>query len=230
MTKGERRSLLGIALVLSLVCCALFARAVLAKRADDLARAQARAALLPTLKSPSSDGPGRSMLEWTGAIDQTRFWQALQRFRVISQQVETALQYTVVPLTLISRLDAAEAALRTAVTQQHARGRRSRLENMLGLAYAYNARLHHGQEPIEPQLDGKAIVAFRRAVSLDGSDDDAKTNLELLLRQQQRRERKRQKEQPKLAPAQARSQNLMPSATGIPGQNGSVGRHFSGGY
>ena len=46
MTQRERRALLAAAVVLALVCSVLFARAVLVRRASDLFRAQARAALV----------------------------------------------------------------------------------------------------------------------------------------------------------------------------------------
>lgn len=230
MTRRERRALLGAAIVLAAVCAALFARAVLAQRAADLSRGEARAALLPTRQPPRSDGAARGMLEWSGAIDQMRFWQALQRFHVVSARAKTAAQYTLVPLGLIAELDAAEASLKRAAAEAGSPRRRSRLDDMLGLAYVYDATLHRGQEPIEPQLEAKAIVAFRHAALLDSQDDDAKTNLELLLRRQLRRKRRQQAERQGPLPDEARVQNLLQDAAGLPAQNGSVGRHFSGGY
>jgi hypothetical protein len=229
MTRRERRSLLAGALALAVVCSVLFARAVLAQRAADLARAQARAALLPAPKSPASDLTERKMLEWTGASEQTRYWQALQRFRNVSAEARRAAQNTLVPLPLVFRLGATETALKTAAAQDHSGRRRSRLEDMLGLTYYYDATLHLGEDPIEPELDGKAIVAFRRAVILDSSNEAAKTNLEWLLRNKQERQRQRVG-RPKLQPGLTRAQNAMQSAIGLPSQNGSVGRHFAGGY
>ncbi len=229
MTRRERRWLLACAIVLAVVSSALFARAVLAQRAADLGRAQARAALLPTGKSPASDVTERAMLEWTGASEQMRFWQALQRFRIAAAAARRAEQYTLVPLPLVFKLEATMTSLRNAAAQDHSRRRRSRLEDMLGLAYFYDATLHRGEDPVEPQLDGKAVVAFRRAVSLDTSNNAAKTNLEWLLRKQLRRQR-RHAGHSKPVPGQTRAEGAMQDAIGLPSQNGSVGRRFSGGY
>lgn len=229
MTRRERRWLLVCAIVLALVCCALFARAVLAERAAGLARAQARAALLPTRTPPASDVFERAMLDWTGASGQMRFWQALQRFRTVAADARRAGQYTLAPLPLIFRLEQTIAALQRTAAEDHSRQRRSRLEDMIGLAYFYDATLHRGEDPVEPQLEGKAAVAFRRAILLDRSNNTAKTNLEWLLRRQLRR-KKGHAGQSEPVPGQTRAEGAIQSAIGIPSQNGSVGRRFSGGY
>ncbi|HET6848460.1 MAG TPA: hypothetical protein VFH74_06355, partial [Gaiellales bacterium] len=78
MTPRERKALLAVAIVLALVCSLLFARAVLARRTADFARAQVRAALLSSNKAPASDFFERTMLGWTGETQQLRYWQALQ--------------------------------------------------------------------------------------------------------------------------------------------------------
>jgi hypothetical protein len=230
MTRRERKSLLAGATVLAVICSALFARAVLAQRTADFARAQVRAALLSSRKVPAPDAAERAMIDWSGAAGQMRYWLALQRFRIVAGQAKNASQYTFLPmLPLIFRLDETLAALRRAATEDDSSQRRSRLEDMLGLGYFYDAALHRGEDPEEPEFDGKAIVAFRQAVLLDGSDAAAKTNLELLLRMQHRRQL-RHVGHPKPLPGQTRAQNEQQSASGLPGQNGSVGRRFFGGY
>ena len=229
MTRAERRWLLAGAIMLAVVCSALFARAVLAQRAADLARAQARAALLPTRKSLASDATQRAMLAWTGAAEQMRFWQEVQRFRTVVADARRAGQYTLSPLPLVFKLEQTVTSLQSAAARDHSRERRSRLEEMIGLSYYYDARLHRGEEPAEPQLEGKAAAAFRHAVLLDASNNGAKTNLEWLLRKQLRRQ-KRNAGTSKPVPGQTRAEGAMQSAIGIPGQHGSVGRRFSGGY
>jgi hypothetical protein len=99
---------------------------------------------------------------------------------------------------------------------------------MLGLAYYYDAGLHQGQVPVEPQLAGRAIAAFRQAVQLDGSNDAAKTNLEVLLRRQRNRKQGTPHQTP--APDQARVNGLIDSANGLASMNGAVGRRINGGY
>ncbi len=230
MTRSERRWLLAGAIVLAIVCSALFARAVLAQRTADLARTQARAALLPAPKSPASDFAERAMLGWSGATDQMRYWQALQRFRLVTTEASGATQYTLLPaLPLIFKLEETVSSLKRTAAEDDSRQRRSRLEDMLGLAYFYDAKLHPGEIPVEPQLEGSATAAFRSAVLLDGSDDAAKTNLELLLRKQ-RQTQSPQTQHPKLLPDLIRVLGLVQGANGLPSQNGAVGRRFHGGY
>lgn len=230
MTRGEQRVLLGAAIMLGIVCSVLFARAVLAQRAADFARAQERAALLSYKASPTSDVADRTMLGWSGATEQVRFWEALQRFRFIGTEAKRAAQYTLQPpLTMMYQLGVTETALRKTAVEDHSRTRRSRLEDMLGLAYYYDAELHRGEFPVEPELDSRAVAAFRQAVLLDGTNAAAKTNLELLLRKQLQERRGKTKKTPAL-PGQSRAQNQLQSAVGHPSQNGSVGKRVSGGY
>jgi len=230
MTRRERRGLLLGAIVLALVCSALFARAVLAQRAADLARAQARAAILPEPTTPSSDIASRTMLDWSGGNEQLQYWQALQRFKLVHAAVRGAAQYSLAPsLSLVFKLEQTVTYLRTAAPNGGSRAHRSQLEDMLGLAYYDDARLHQGEEPIEPQLDRRAIAAFRAAILLDASNDAAKTNLEVLLRSLHQTAQPTTPHQTP-APDSARADNLVQSSNGFPSMNGAVGRRIHGGY
>lgn len=230
MTRREKRSLLVAAIVLSVVCAVLFARAVVAQGAADLARAQARAALLPAKTSPSSDPVERALLDLSGASEQLHYWQALQRFRLVTQRAKVAEQYTLLPLSIIFALDETAVSLAKSAAQDGSRARRSRLETMLGLTYVYDAELHRNQDLAEPQLTVSAIGAFRTAVLLDSSNNDAKTNLELLLQRQRRHIEQQQSKYQKPLPGQSRAENALEKGGGLPSQNGAVGRHFTGGY
>jgi hypothetical protein len=229
MTRGERKALLACAVVLAIVCSLFFARAVLARRASDLFRAQARAALLPAKTSPSSDFAARTMLGWSGATEQLRYWQALQRFRVVAAEALPSAQYTLLPtLPIVFKLEQTVVYLRGVAAQDSSSARRSRLEDMLGLAYFYDSELHQGQEPVQPELVGKAIAAFRHAVLLDPSNEAAKTNLEVLLRGLRRRNSHTVHQKPE--PDQARVNALVEGTKGIASMNGAVGRRYRGGY
>jgi hypothetical protein len=230
MTRGERKALLVCAVVLALVCSLLFARAVLARRTADLARAQVRAALLSTPKAPSSDVAERTMLGLSGGTAQLRYWQALQRFRLVSDQARQSTQFTLLPtLSLVFKLEQTVTYLRGVAERDGSRLRRSRLEGMLGLAYFYDAALHEGEEPVEPELEHRAVAAFRQAVLLDGSNDAAKTNLEVLLRKLQQSRRPNTPQQAPI-PDQSRIESLPQSANGLASMNGAVGRRVHGGY
>jgi hypothetical protein len=230
MTRGERRALLGCAGVLALACSFLFARAVLARHAADFFRAQARAALVSSPKAPASDVAARTMLGWSGGTGQLRYWQALQRFRVVTAEASQSTQYTLSPtLPLVFKLEETVTYLRSLAARDGSRARRSRLEDMLGLAYFYDAALHAGEEPVEPELEGKAVTAFRQAVLLDGSNDAAKTNLEVLLGKLLR-SRKSHTAHQKPIPDTARVNSLIQSANGLASMNGAVGRRVHGGY
>jgi hypothetical protein len=183
MTRRERRTLLAVAIVLAVLCSALFARAVFAQRAVDLSRAQARAALFREPTMPTSDAATRTMLGWSGGTGQLDYWQALQRFRVVTPAAVEDSKFAIGPnLAVIFRLEETATYLRSAAQDASSPALRSRLWDMLGLAYYDDARLHAGQVPIEPQLEQRAVVAFRQAVRNDASNDAAKTNLEVLLR------------------------------------------------
>jgi hypothetical protein len=230
MTRRERRTLLAAAVVLALVCSLLFARAVLARRTADLARAQVRAALLPTPTAPASDVAERTMLGLSGGTAELRYWQALERFRVVTAAAAQSTKYTLQSgLSLVFKLEQTVTDLRKVAGEDGSPARRSRLEDMLGLAYFYDAEIHQGQVPIGPELDRKAIAAFRQAVLLDGSNDAAKTNLEVLLRISQRG-RKAHTAHQKPIPDQSRVENLSESTNGLPSMNGAVGRRVHGGY
>jgi hypothetical protein len=230
MTRRERKALLVCAIVLALVCSLLFARAVLARRTADLARAQVRAALLSSRTSPASDVAERTMLRWSGATGQLRYWQALQRFRVVTAAAKQSTQYTLQPtLPLVFKLEQMVAALRGVAARDGSSERRSRLEDMLGLAYFYDASLHQGEEPVEPELERRAVAAFRQAVLLDSSNDAAKTNLEVLL-QKLAQSRKPHTGSQKPVPDTSRVNSLIQSANGLPSMNGAVGRRVHGGY
>jgi hypothetical protein len=230
MTRGERKALLAGAIALALVCSLLFARAVLARRTADFARAQVRAALLASKTSPSSDVAERTMLGWSGETANLRYWQALQRFRLVTAEVRPSTKYTLQPtLPLVFKLEQTESALRGIAAQDGSLARRSRLLDMLGLAYFYDAALHQGQVPVEPELEKRAIGAFRQAVLLDSSNDAAKTNLEVLLRRLLRN-RKQHASGPKPVPDTSRVNSLIQSANGLASMNGAVGRRIHGGY
>jgi hypothetical protein len=230
MTRRERGVLLAVAIVLAIVCSALFARAVVAQRAVDFARAQARAALLPERTTPTSDVAARTMLDWSGGTEQLHYWQALQRFRVVTKAALNAAQYTVgPPLSLVFRLEETVTYLRSAALSARSPALRSRLDDILGLAYYDDARLHAGEEPIAPQLERHAAAAFRQAVLSDGSNDAAKTNLEVLLRiLQAERPPKARSVPPK--PDTTRGEGLLGGPSGFPEMNGAVGPHTRGGY
>jgi len=230
MIRRERRAFLACAIVLAVVCSVLFARAVLARRAADLARAQVRAALLSTRTSPAFDVAERSMLGWSGGTGQLRYWQALQRFRVATAEASQSTQYTLLPtLPLVFKLEQTVTYLRGVAEKDGSRTRRSRLEDMLGIAYFYDASLHQGEEPVEPELEGRAITAFRQPVLFDSSNDAAKTNLEVLLRTLKRSHKAHTGHQ-KPVPDQARVNSLIERANGLPSMNGAVGRRVHGGY
>jgi hypothetical protein len=229
MTRRERRVLLVCAVVLALVCSLLFTRAVLARRTADLARSQVRAALLVTPTAPAADFAERTMLSWSGGTGQLRYWQALQRFRLVAAAARQSTQYTLLPqLSLVFKLEQMVASLRAVTAQDGSPVRRSRLEDMLGLAYFYDAELHQGEFPVEPELEGRAIAAFRQAVLLDSSNDAAKTNLEVALRKQKTQKPHTVKQPP--APDQSRIESLPQSAKGLTSLNGAVGRRVRGGY
>jgi hypothetical protein len=229
MTRGEKRALLALAVVLAVACSVLFARAVLARRAAGLFQAQARAALLPSRTPPASDVAERTMLGWSGGTEQLRYWQALQRFRVVTAEVRPSTQYTLLPtLPLVFKLEQTVNYLRAVAAREGSRERRSRLEDMVGLAYFYDAGLHQGQEPVEPELERRAISAFRQAVLLDRSNDAAKTNLEVLLRRLRSHSTHTPHQKP--IPDTARVNSLIESANGLASMNGAVGRRIHGGY
>jgi hypothetical protein len=229
MTRGEKRALLALAVVLAVACSVLFARAVLARRAAGLFQAQARAALLPSRTPPASDVAERTMLGWSGGTEQLRYWQALQRFRVVTAEVRPSTQYTLLPtLPLVFKLEQTVNYLRAVAAREGSRERRSRLEDMVGLAYFYDAGLHQGQEPVEPELERRAISAFRQAVLLDRSNDAAKTNLEVLLRRLRSHSTHMPHQKP--IPDTARVNSLIESANGLASMNGAVGRRIHGGY
>jgi hypothetical protein len=230
MTRRERWILLGGAIVLALVCSLLFARAVLAQRAADYAHAQARAAILVRETTPRSDFADQTMLGLSGATGQVRYWQALQRFRLVAARAVAATEVTVLPsLTLIFDLEQTEAYLRQVAAEAGTKGAGSRLYDMLGLAYYDDAVLHAGQVPVEPALIVKAIDAFRQAVLLDGSNEAAKTNLEFLLRKQL-------SQQPPKGPATKpvpdtnRADQGPDSPSGLPNYYGVVGKRIRGGF
>jgi hypothetical protein len=230
MTRRERRAFLGGAIVLALVCSLLFARAFLVRRTADLTRAQVRAALLSSRTSPTFDVAERTMLGWSGGTEQLRYWQALQRFRVVSAEASQSTQYTLLPtLPLVFKLEQTVTYLREVAQQDASPTRRSRLEDMVGLAYFYDAELHQGEEPVGPALESRAIDAFRQAVLLDSSNDAAKTNLEVLLRRQQRSHKSHTPHQ-KPVPDTARVDSLIQGANGLASMNGAVGRRIHGGY
>jgi hypothetical protein len=229
MTSGERKALLACATVLALACSLLFARALVARQASDLFRAQARAALLPAPTAPTSNFAARTMLGWSGGTGQLRYWQALQRFRLIAAEVGPSTQYTLLPkLSLVFKLEQTVTSLRAVAAKERSRARRSRLEDMIGLAYFYDAGVHQGEEPVEPELERRAIDAFRQAVLLDGSDDAAKTNLELLLRRLPSRQTNTRNQKP--VPDTSRVNALVQGTNGLTSLNGAVGRRFHGGY
>jgi len=229
MTRGEKKALLACAIVLALACSVLFARAVLVRRAAGLFQGQARAALLSSRTSPASYAAERTLIGWSGGTEQLRYWQALQRFRVVAAEVRPSTQYTLLPtLPLVFKLEQTVTYLRSVAARDGSPVRRSRLEDMIGLAYFYDAGLHQGQEPVEPELEGRAIAAFRQAVLLDGSNDAAKTNLEVLLRRQRSRDTNTPHQKP--IPDTARVNSLIESANGLASMNGAVGRRIHGGY
>jgi hypothetical protein len=229
VTRREKRALLACAVVLALACSVLFARAVLVRRTADLFQAQARAAFLPAPTSPRSDFAERTMLSLSGGTGQLRYLQALQRFRVVTAEADQATQFTLAPtLSLVFRLEQTVSYLRGVAAQDGSRARRSRLEDMLGLAYFNDAELHAGQEPVEPELERKAISAFRQAVLLDSSNDAAKTNLEVLLRKQRSNNGHTVHQKP--IPDTARVNALVGGTKGLTSMNGAVGRRVRGGY
>ena len=230
MTRRERTTLLAGAIVLALLCSVLFARAVLARRTADYARAQVRAALLATPTSPTSDVAERTMLGWSGGTGRLRYWQALQRFRVVTAQANKSTQYTLLPtLPLVFKLEQTVTSLRALAAKEGSRTLRSRLQDMLGLAYYEDAALHQGEVPVTPQLEKRAVSAFRAAVLLDGTNDAAKTNLEVLLRKLLASRQPHTTHQ-KPVPDQARIETLIQSTNGLPSMNGAVGRRIHGGY
>ncbi len=230
MTRRERWILLGGAIVLALVCSALFARAVLAQRAADYAHAQARAAILVSATAPRSDFADRTMLGWSGATGQVRYWQALQRFRLVAARATAATEVTVLPsLALIFDLEQTEAYLRQVALEAGTKATSSRLYDMLGLAYYDDALLHAGQVPVEPALIVKAIDAFRQAVLLDGTNEAAKTNLELLLREQLS-QRPPPAPPTKPLPDTNRADQGPPGPAGLPDYFGVVGKRIRGGF
>jgi hypothetical protein len=229
MTRGERKALLACAIVLALACSLLFARALLARQASDLFRAQARAAFLPAPTAPTSNFAARTMLGWSGGTAQLRYWQALQRFRLMAAEVGPSTQYTLLPkLSVVFKLEQTVTFLRAVAAKEGSRARRSRLEDMIGLAYFYDAGVHQGEEPVEPELEKRAIAAFRQAVLLDGSNDAAKTNLELLLRRLRSSPTGTPHQTP--APDQSRVNALVEGKNGLASLNGAVGRRIHGGY
>jgi hypothetical protein len=148
----------------------------------------------------------------------------------VTARARQSTQYTLAPtLSLVFKLEATESALRAVAAADGSRARRSRLEDMLGLAYFYDASLHQGEEPVQPQLERRAVTAFRQAVLLDGSNDAAKTNLEVLLRKLQGSRRGPTSKQPPV-PDTSRVDNLILNANGLPSMNGAVGRRVHGGY
>ena len=230
MTRREKRVLLGGAIVLAVVCSLLFARAVLAQRAADYAHAQARAAILVSAKAPTADAADRTMLGWSGATGQVRYWRALQRFRLVAAQAVAATEVTVLPsLGLIFNLEQTEAYLRQEAVEAETDAARSRLYDMLGLAYYDDAELHSGQVPVEPALDAKAIDAFQQAVLLDGTNEEAKTNLEFLLRKVLSRQ-KPQTGPTKVLPDTNRADQGPDDPAGLPNYYGVAGKRIRGGF
>jgi hypothetical protein len=231
MTRRERRALFGGAVVLAIVCSALFARAVFAQRAADYAHDQVRAAILASPAAPTPDLADRTMLSWTGATGQVHYWQALQRFRLVTGRATEALQYSFAPsFALIFDVEQTETYLRQAAVEAGTSAASSRLYDMLGLTYYADAELHAGQFPVEPALEAKAIGAFQEAVLADGTNDAAKTNLELLLRRQLRRQKATPQPTKGVQDTQrAESQSADPSG-GLPMENGSIGPRFRGGF
>jgi hypothetical protein len=230
VTRWERRLLLGGAIVLAVVCSALFARAVIGQRAADYAHAQARAAILVSATVPRSDFADRTMLGWTGSTGQIRYWQALQRFRLISKRaIEAAGLTAMSSLGLIYDLAQTEAYLRREAVRGSTSAIRSRLYDMLGLAYFDDALLHAGQVPVGPALEAKAVGAFRQAVLADGTNEAAKTNLEFLLR------KKLGQQQPPAGPTKPaqdtnRADNGTSEPSGLPSYFGAIGKKIRGGF
>jgi len=230
MTRRERRVLFGGTIALAIVCSALFARAVLAQRAADYAHAQARAAILPSPAVPRPDFADRTMLSWSGATGQVRYWQALQRFRIVAARATEATQVTVGPTYgLLFSLEETETYLHQAAVEAGTSAIRSRLYDMLGLAYYADALLHAGPGPVEPALEAKSIGSFRQAVLVDGANEAAKTNLEVLLRKQLSHKHPKTKGA-KAVPDTTRSAGGPQGANGLPAENGAIGKKFRGGF
>jgi len=231
MTRRERRALFGGAIVLAIVCSALFARAVFAQRAEDYAQAQVRAAIVGSPSAPTPDQADRTMLSWSGATGQVRYWQALQRFELVAARATDATRYTVsASLALIFNVEQTETYLRHAAVDAGTSATRSRLYDMLGLAYYLDAELHAGQAPVGPALVGKAIGAFREAVLADETNDAAKTNLELLLRKQLSNQSAKPHPTNGVQDTQRAEGESADPTGGLPMENGAVGPRFRGGY
>src|SRR5262249_48235679 len=157
---------------------------------------------------------------------QVRYWKALQRFRLVAARATAATEVTVEPpLELIFNVEATEAYLRKEALAADTSATKSRLYDMLGLAYYNDAALHAGQVPVEPALEVKAIDAFRQAVLLDGTNEAAKTNLELLLRKQLSRQHPPTPPTPPLPDTQ-RADNIADDPAGLPAYFGAVGKRF----
>src|SRR5262249_36938194 len=170
------------ALVLS--AAALAAAAVLALLAVDvlhahesLAAGDVRYAAGPgqrDLWSSSSIVPFHAARRLLGIDDDLAYRRAIRLFRLSAPRTPSLARFSLAPIRA-----EAEAALTAAAARETDRTRRSELVNMLGVLTVARAA---GDALSSPEAMRNSVTLFRRAIRLDPSNADAKTNLELVLR------------------------------------------------
>jgi hypothetical protein len=106
--------------------------------------------------------------------DDLAYRRAVRLFRLSQPRTPSLARFELAPLRA-----KAEAALTTTAASEHEPARRSELVNMLGVLTVARAA---GDGFASPEALRNSVTLFRRAIHLDPSDADAKTNLELVLR------------------------------------------------
>ena len=176
---------------LMLAVGALAAAAVLAVLAvdvlhtrDSLAAGDVRYAAGPgqeDLWVSSSILPFHAARRLLGTDDDLAYRRAARLFLLSQPRTPSLARFTLAPIRAET-----EAALTTAAAHETDRTRKSELVNMLGVLNVSRAA---GDALASPRALRDSIVFFRRAIRLDSSNADAKTNLELVLRVRRDRQR-----------------------------------------
>jgi hypothetical protein len=171
------------AFLLLVAAAALAVCAYAGYRADEQVAATARQALTgkPTKPLAAPDRIERLGLRLSHRQGEERSWALLAEFQRLSGRAES------IPAPQAhQRFSALSDQLKAAAAVSGDPQLRSRLLTLLGLAQASDAQ-YGSVGMTEDDLRAEAIASLRRAIITDPGNDDAKKNLELLMRTDTRR-------------------------------------------